>query len=327
MSRFPFPDFPEGWFQVASSADLESGAVLPLHYFGQQLVAWRDRDRVAHVMDAFCPHMGAHIGYGGQVEGCDLVCPFHGWHFDPDGRNVDIPYRDNVNRGARLRPWPTTEVAGMVLVWHSPVEADPSWDPPQVPEAYDPAFLRHAPEDARWSIRTHPQEIAENTVDIAHFKFVHGVTGFGELAVVEDGPMFRTVAEVSFVTPRGDVAGAVESELWGLGIDVVRHRGLGSAASVLTLTPVDGDVVDARYTFCSPVDADTGEISRLGWGFVRDFMKQITQDIPIWEHKIYRPRPSLAKGEGPIMQFRRWAERYYPEPQLADARTSTGGRP
>ena len=33
----------------------------------------------------------------------------------------------------------------------------------------------------------------------------------------------------------------------------------------------------------------------------------------MWEHKAYNPRPALAHGDGPIMQYRRWCEQFYAE--------------
>lgn len=65
--RSPFP-IPFGWFQVAWSADVKPGQVLPIEYFDRKLVVWRDDDGATHVNDAFCPHLGAHFGYGGQVQ-------------------------------------------------------------------------------------------------------------------------------------------------------------------------------------------------------------------------------------------------------------------
>ena len=155
----------------------------------------------------------------------------------------------------------------------------------------------------------------ENTVDIAHFATVHGVSGFGDLDLETDGHWLKAVAEVTFQTPRGPVSGAVDSELYGMGIDVVRHRGLGRSCTLLTVTPIDGEFVDARYTFFVLTDAETGEMSRMGLGFARDFCKQIEQDIPIWESKIYRDRPQLARGEGAITEFRSWARQSYEESQ------------
>lgn len=311
--RFPFPANPDGWFQAAYSHEVEPGAVHPMHYFGEQLICFRDATGTAHVLSAHCPHQGADIGVGGEVDGDCVKCPFHGWLFDASGRNVAIPYAKSVNRAAKLRVWPTEERAGCIFVWHSSTGSAPEWTIPLVPEFDDAAFQWHVPEDARWQIRTHVQEIYENTVDVAHFATVHKVANFGSIDVTEDGPMFKAVAEVSFVTPRGPVAGAVDSELWGLGLDVVRHRGLGRSCTLLTATPVDGDVVDVRYTFLVQRDSETNEMSRLGVGMMRDFLKQIRQDIPIWESKVYRAKPQLARGEGAVMEFRKWAQRSYPD--------------
>jgi hypothetical protein len=59
--RFPIPPVPNGWFQVAYSDELPVNGVMPLQYFGQHLVLFRDGEGVARVLDAFCPHLGAHL--------------------------------------------------------------------------------------------------------------------------------------------------------------------------------------------------------------------------------------------------------------------------
>ena len=68
-----------------------------------------------------------------------------------------------------------------------------------------------------------------------------------------------------------------------------------------------------QHTFFVSLDPETGEKTRMGMGFARDFCKQIEQDIPIWEAKIYRTRPALAPGESAIGTFRNWAELSYTE--------------
>ena len=54
---------------------------------------------------------------------------------------------------------------------------EPEWELPKIPESEDAAFAFHAPEYARWRFRSHPQEVFENSVDIAHFATVHGCPG------------------------------------------------------------------------------------------------------------------------------------------------------
>ena len=60
---------------------------------GLNLAVFRDTSGKAHVLDAYCPHLGANLAVGGRVFGSCLECPFHGWKFrGEDGKCVDIPY-------------------------------------------------------------------------------------------------------------------------------------------------------------------------------------------------------------------------------------------
>jgi phenylpropionate dioxygenase-like ring-hydroxylating dioxygenase large terminal subunit len=308
-ARIDLPPYPDSWYYVASSADVEPGRVTTVRYFGRDLVCWRGESGEVSVLDAYCGHLGAHIGYGGFVEGDNIVCPFHHWRWNREGRNERIPYRDKPQRAARIECFPVLERNGQILVWHSSTQSPPDWEPPAIDAASDPDWLRI--ESERWEIDTHVQEIFENTVDIAHFQFVHGVAGFGAVELVEQGPMFRAIASVTMKTPRGPVDGAVESELWGMGLDFVRQRGLGEARAIFSITPIEESRLRAFFTFFVPKDPETGEPSRYGSGFMREFSRQITQDIPIWEHKRYRERPMLAMGEGPIVDYRRWTQQFY----------------
>ena len=65
--RFPFP-IPFGWFQVAFPDDLAPGEVTALRYWSRDLVLWRSMDGAFHLQDAYCAHLGAHIGIGGKVD-------------------------------------------------------------------------------------------------------------------------------------------------------------------------------------------------------------------------------------------------------------------
>ena len=65
MSRgFPYTPYPNGWFRVADSDEIERGAIRAVQYFGKQLVVFRGEDGIAHVLDAYCAHLGAHLGVG-----------------------------------------------------------------------------------------------------------------------------------------------------------------------------------------------------------------------------------------------------------------------
>ncbi|MBA17767.1 MAG: Rieske (2Fe-2S) protein, partial [Sphingomonas sp.] len=67
---------PFGWFGVGYSNELAVGEVRPVHYFGRELVLFRNENGEAGLLDAYCPHLGAHLGHGGKVEGDSIRCPF-----------------------------------------------------------------------------------------------------------------------------------------------------------------------------------------------------------------------------------------------------------
>ncbi|HEX2562962.1 MAG TPA: Rieske 2Fe-2S domain-containing protein, partial [Acidimicrobiales bacterium] len=60
--------YPAGWFVVAWSSDVAPGDVRRLHYFGRELVCFRTEGGEVSVLDAYCQHLGGHLGVGGHVE-------------------------------------------------------------------------------------------------------------------------------------------------------------------------------------------------------------------------------------------------------------------
>ena len=58
---------PNGWFAVAWSRDLVPGDVQRLRYFDEELALFRTRSGEPKVLDAYCAHLGAHLGEGGRV--------------------------------------------------------------------------------------------------------------------------------------------------------------------------------------------------------------------------------------------------------------------
>jgi phenylpropionate dioxygenase-like ring-hydroxylating dioxygenase large terminal subunit len=87
---------PFGWYFVGYSDELAIGEVKPLEYFDRDLVMFRNESGEVGVLDAYCPHMGAHLGYGGSVDGDSLRCPFHAWGISPDAIVTDVTYDKRI---------------------------------------------------------------------------------------------------------------------------------------------------------------------------------------------------------------------------------------
>jgi nitrite reductase/ring-hydroxylating ferredoxin subunit len=300
--RFPFP-VPNGWFAVVESTDLPAGGVLALYYFARDLVAFRGEDGSPHVLDAHCPHLGAHLAVGGRVESECLRCPFHGWLFEGDeGRCVEIPYAtsDRISPKARARAYPVVERNGLVWAWHHAADLPPFYEVPVVPEMDDPDWL--PPVMKEFEIAVACEDMAENNVDYAHFQFVHGTDTIPETDFIVEGTHKRTVSN----------EGAFVREGFGLGLGLLRIEGFTTFLS--STTPIDEEHVHVRWIFTAPrangerAAAEAAEMLSGG----------VSQDIAIWENKVYRSQPPLTKGERPILEQRRWARQFYTDEVRAE---------
>ena len=280
----------------------------PFRAVGRDLVLWRDGDE-HHVFDAYCPHLGAHLGVGGRVvDGC-LVCPFHEWSFAADGTNVAIPYADRPNRKATVRSYPTVVRNRQLLFWYHPdPQVGPTWDVPD-------ALPDDAVECLRFSrrVRSVWQEISENSVDMAHFASVHGMPQIGQMGTMRiDGPVRTVQSTQSFNTARGIFEGAIESTSYGPGVGVVKFELMTVVTLISSNCPVEDGEIDMRFTLYHPAGDEIG--AKIGAAFGAEVERQFDQDIPIWEAKRYQPSPALAPSEKPITEFRKWAAQFYAEP-------------
>jgi 3-ketosteroid 9alpha-monooxygenase subunit A len=306
-----FPEvIPAGWFQIGYSDRVEAGDVVPLKYFGTDLVMFRTENGELAVLDAFCPHLGAHLGHGGKVRGSELECPFHAWRFGTDGKCTSVPYASHRPRKAGVRRWHAKELANMVFCWHHHEGLPPQWDiPDEIPEWANDEWTEWETSD--WVVRSCNMDMNENGFDAAHFRYLHGTTNLPESEATFDGPRFRAYAGAGMETPRGKVDGSVETVGHGFGMGIVRFKGIVETLNIGCTTPIDLDHCHLRFNF-SVKKAGGAEITRgVGKAFVAEVKRQVEQDIPVWENKIHLEQPMLCDGDGPISEYRRWAAQFF----------------
>ena len=121
----PLPS-PSGWFAIGVSEDFPSEQAVPGHWFDQDLVVFRSADGTLGALDAYCPHLGAHLGYGGTVNGGFITCPFHGWQWAPDGTCISVPYGNRRVPKVRAQSVSIIEQDGVVLLWRG-ADGLPTW--------------------------------------------------------------------------------------------------------------------------------------------------------------------------------------------------------
>lgn len=309
---------PNGWFAVAWSKDLVDGEVKRTRYFGEELVLFRTRSGEVKALDAYCPHLGAHLGEGGRVMGENIRCPFHGWTYDGSGRCVAIPYYDGTPpAAAKLRAWPVVELNRMIFLWHHAEGLPPSWEVPVIAEIGDPAWTE--PRLFDLEVPVHMQDMAENNCDPVHFHYVHGnaLTPKQKVSYGEDGRFMRVWGDHESQTAMGTFRVTLERDSWGLGLSTVRMKGIPDAGLVMfsSTSPLDEKNTYSRWLFT--VTRNLVDVA--GEDFIKNLQTGVTEDFRIWRNKIHRANPVLCPADTFLAEFRKWVRQFYSPRQQAEA--------
>ena len=299
--------FPRGWFVVAWSRELGPSGVRPLRYFGRDLVLFRAEEGPA-VLDAFCPHLGAHLGHGGSVEGDAIRCPFHAWRFNARGECVGIPYASKIPKQATLRPWPVVERNGAIFVWHCADGTEPSWEVPVIAEYGTEAWTPWR-DNCLGAVCTHPREIVENVADSAHFPVVHRT----EVSHFENHFEEHRATQITHGVAKPPQGGTdhfeIEATYHGPAFQISRMNGVLQSILLLAHTPIDEGHLDLR--FAVSLERTGPRTEQFAEFYAENLRLGFHEDIHIWENKVYRERPRICEGDGPIGRLRTWYRQFY----------------
>lgn len=300
------PEFPMGWFSVAKSRDLQVGEVTRVHAFDRELALYRTRSGVPVLQDAFCPHLGAHLGVNGKVVGETLQCPFHGWRFDNSGQCVQIPYCDEIPDRAQLRMWNCIEKNGEIYMWFHPQNTAPQFDIPDFPELDDPNWT--APRYQEIRIPAAMQDIAENTCDPVHFRYVHRQpdTPPSSVNVDENGRTLNLHADIDL---GGGMKSHLHSSVFQMGLAFVRNTYGPNAEMVVynSAQPIDRENTLLRWTLTVRREIE----DQAGDDVMNGIIEGIQQDFPIWQNKVHKRRPVFCRADQDLVLFRKWARQFY----------------
>jgi nitrite reductase/ring-hydroxylating ferredoxin subunit len=324
---------PNSWYAVAFSDELKAGGVLARTVAERDLVVFRTASGVACAFDAYCPHLGAHLGIGGKVVGETLRCPFHAFRYDTAGVCVATGYGTKPPPTARASVWPIREVDGIVFVYYDCLGRPPTWEPPALETAGWTPLIHRV-----FDLHDHAQETVENSVDLGHFAIVHGYSEMTERGEpVIEGARFQTAYSAGRPAPVLGRFGATVRfdfaiDLHGLGCSIVTIGvpSYGVTARLFVLaTPTVKERINLALAVSLREIEDPARMHPLArllphqmlQGLIARMIHQSVvhdarQDFVIWEHKRYTQPPALAQGDGPIGKFRLWARQFYAQPDV-----------
>lgn len=174
----------------------------------EDIVLWRCRGQALAWQD-LCVHRGARLSLG-RVERETLVCPYHGWTYNGEGRCVRIPAHPDQQLPARARALTYRIQERYGLLWVS--LGSRSRDLPALPGWDDQSYRKISA--GPYHFQATAARVIENFVDLAHLPFVHaGILGDPQKQTevgdfeVESGPDGITATDITVWQPNPDASG------------------------------------------------------------------------------------------------------------------------
>ena len=181
-----------GWYSVLSSSSLKENKIYSFSMFNEPLVIYKDKDSNVKCIKDLCPHRGASF-IQGEIKDGELVCPYHGAKFSPNGactnidritcnHIVDTNY-DNYAKKIHLYQYPCVEKDGYIYIYYTGKAKTNLSEfnirtklEDTLPDSFGFKISEYAYEEVTVDFKCDWSRIIENHLDILHIFWVHGDT-------------------------------------------------------------------------------------------------------------------------------------------------------
>jgi phenylpropionate dioxygenase-like ring-hydroxylating dioxygenase large terminal subunit len=173
------------WYAVEFSNAISTSPKL-LKILARELVLYRTADGQIQAMNNACIHRGASLALGRIDQDC-IICPYHGWHYQPDGNCLKIPSQSPtvaIPKAAKMATYPVQEKYGWIWLYLG--DGIPS-ELPAIPNFPQPALGKLKAIQGKFYWNANYERVLENGLDFAHAPFVHaGAFGNPDLPQIPD---------------------------------------------------------------------------------------------------------------------------------------------
>jgi 4beta-methylsterol monooxygenase len=161
---------PDYWYAVEQSSRLKNGQVLETKFWGRSIAVFRGDDGRVRAVENRCAHRQIKLTQG-QVVDCKLVCPYHGWSYDGDGKAY-IPHDlfGKKDPDIRIATVPVRERYGLVFIFPGDPELSAIRDIPSIPELEGAKPWPHC--IVQFDCPGHHSMLLDNVSDFTH-GFLH----------------------------------------------------------------------------------------------------------------------------------------------------------
>src|SRR4051812_27895844 len=114
------------WVPVLLQSEIPEPDCPPVRVkiLGERLLAFRDSEGRAGLVDEFCAHRGVSL-FLGRNEECGIRCSYHGWKYDIHGQCVELPSAPQLAPKMSIKSYPCRERGGIVWAYMGPPDKQP----------------------------------------------------------------------------------------------------------------------------------------------------------------------------------------------------------
>jgi len=311
--------YPRGWFVIAESSELGSKP-LALKFHGKDLVLYRGESGRIVLLDAYCPHMGTHLGAsdtahlasaGKQIEGDSIRCPYHGWRFNANGECDDIPYYDGkCPKTAAINSYRVVESMGCVMAWFDQEGGGPDYKAPFLEEWDDPMWIRWEL-DHCGDLSVHSQELMDNMADVRHLGPTHG----SPCEYFEN-----EIKGIKCIQHQGgfhkDYDCMIDTITWYDGPAILFSKqviGETNTYEFIAHTPIEDGIIRIWHAVLYKASSDkpTREETELAKKAQAGALASLLADFGVWRNKSPATRIIQLPTDGPFNICRKWYSQFY----------------
>ena len=158
---------PNYWYPVEIDWNLRKGAAIEVVFWKRSIALFRGEDGTVRAIENRCAHRQLKLSEG-EVQGCNLVCLYHGWTYDGSGKVVQIPHdlfgREMPN--LRVPSYPVQVRYGLIWIFPGEPALADQRPIPEIPELDGPHPWPCEPLAFAW--RAHHSMIIDNVSDFTH---------------------------------------------------------------------------------------------------------------------------------------------------------------
>jgi nitrite reductase/ring-hydroxylating ferredoxin subunit len=164
-------NFNLNWYVIGEKKKFKNKKLYKIKIWDNDYLVWKNNDQY-YAMDNYCSHRGASLALGKIVDN-NIICPYHGYQFNNQGKLCKIPGLNFVNTNVHNQnSYEVVEKNGWIYLntinklFYNTSKINIYEEPESLSKKFRSIFIN-------MNFNTYGRLVSENSLDVMHIGFVH----------------------------------------------------------------------------------------------------------------------------------------------------------